>query len=39
MSDPSGGQRRLLYGLFVVAFLVFALGIAVVWLVTYGPLG
>jgi hypothetical protein len=30
MAEPTSGQRRLLYGLFLFAFLVFVLGIVVV---------
>jgi hypothetical protein len=35
----SGATGRLLLGLTVVALLVTVLGIAVVWSLTYGPLG
>lgn len=27
MAEPTAGQRRLLYGLFVFAFLVFVVGV------------
>lgn len=30
MADPTAGQRRLIFGLFVFAFLVFVGGIVVV---------
>ena len=30
MADPTSGQRRLIFGLFVVAFLVFVIGFVVV---------
>jgi hypothetical protein len=37
-SGPTTGQRRLMYYLFVVAALVFSLGIAAVWALSAGPL-
>lgn len=30
MAEPTTGQRRLLYGLFVFAFLVFVFGVAAI---------
>jgi hypothetical protein len=30
MAEPTGGQRRLIFGLFVFAFLVFVAGVVVV---------
>lgn len=38
MSDATGGQRRLLYGLIALATILFTLGITVIWLFAYGPL-
>lgn len=38
MSDSTGGQRRLLYGLLALVTVLFVLGILVIWLFAYGPL-
>lgn len=38
MADSTGEQRRLLYGLLVLATILFTLGFVVVWLFAYGPL-
>lgn len=39
MPNSKGATTKWLVGLTVLAFLITLLGIAVVWAVSYGPLG